>query len=65
MFSDRGKIQWKNWNQYMADLVCRCAKAAIHKAGTASFAVEFYGKISIVQMQVLGVLVYWTSWDCP
>ncbi|KXJ26166.1 neurogenic locus notch homolog protein 4 [Exaiptasia diaphana] len=44
-FSDRdaSKVGWKNWESYMADLVCRCAKAA-KKSGQDGFGIQFYGE---------------------
>ena len=37
------KIDWKNWNEYLPDLVCRCAKKTRDK-GYNVFGLQFYGK---------------------
>lgn len=45
MFSDRGiKVDWKNWDAYIVDLVCRCAKAAKAKK-YSYFSIQFYGMV--------------------
>lgn len=35
-------IDWKNWNFYIKDLVCRCAKEAKLR-NFAYFSIQFYG----------------------
>ena len=37
------RVNWDNWNSYLADIVCRCAKAAKAKRYT-HFAIQFYGE---------------------
>ncbi|EDO41073.1 predicted protein [Nematostella vectensis] len=47
--NERGKkyggelIDWKRWDEYVARLVCRCAKAAKAK-GYRFFAIQFFGE---------------------
>ena len=36
-------IDWRNWDVYMPDFVCRCAKKANEK-GHSTFGVQFYGE---------------------
>lgn len=36
-------VDWKNWNEYLHDLVCRCAKKTRDK-GYNVFGLQFYGK---------------------
>ena len=52
LFTDRDKsvkkysnisIDWDNWNSYINDLVCRCAKEAKDR-NYAHFSIQFYGK---------------------
>lgn len=37
------KIDWTNWDVYVPDLVCRCAKKA-QENGMTYFGLQFYGK---------------------
>ncbi|KAJ7383586.1 hypothetical protein OS493_026771 [Desmophyllum pertusum] len=37
------KVEWKNWNEYLPDLVCRCAKKTRDK-GYNVFGLQFYGE---------------------
>ena len=36
-------IDWKNWNNYVPALICRCAAAA-KKKGHTKFSIQFYGQ---------------------
>ena len=36
-------VNWGEWDNYMADLVCRCSKAAKAKK-YSHFGIQFYGK---------------------
>lgn len=36
-------IDWNNWDTYMTDLVCRCAKEAKVR-NYAFFSIQYYGK---------------------
>ena len=36
-------IDWFNWNNYMPEMVCRCAKIAIQN-GNKYFGVQYWGK---------------------
>ncbi|XP_078346505.1 uncharacterized protein LOC144631811 [Oculina patagonica] len=36
-------IDWKNWDVYLPDLACRCAKKA-HERGMTFFGLQFYGE---------------------
>lgn len=36
------RIDWKNWDVYVPDLACRCAKIAQEK-GMTFFGLQFYG----------------------
>lgn len=45
-------IDWRNWDVYMPQFVCRCAKEAKQK-GYTLFGVQFYGKqIKIQRLQL-------------
>lgn len=37
------KIDWKHWDTYLPDLVCRCAEAASNR-GFVFFGIQFYGE---------------------
>ena len=37
-------IDWKNWDTYLPDLACRCAKKAQEK-GMTFFGLQFYGQL--------------------
>jgi len=40
-------INWANWNQYIRDLVCRCAGKTRDK-GYRTFGIQFYGKLYFI-----------------
>ena len=43
--SSNNSIDWDNWNDYLHDIVCRCAKAAKqHKY--KYFGIQYYGILS-------------------
>ena len=39
-------IDWKNWYEYLPDLVCRCAKKTKEK-GWKLFGIQFWGEIFV------------------
>ena len=41
--SSNSTIDWENWNDYLHDIVCRCAKAA-KKNKFKYFGIQYYGK---------------------
>ena len=38
-------IEWKKWDSYMMDLICRCAAKTTEK-GYTFFGLQFYGEFS-------------------
>ena len=36
-------VEWKNWDQYLPNVACRCAKKAKEK-GYNTFGLQYYGK---------------------
>lgn len=56
MFTDRdtnsrvssGKtVDWNNWDKYIVDVVCRCAKAASAKE-YSHFSIQYYGTVLLL-----------------
>ncbi|XP_031569120.1 uncharacterized protein LOC116303679 [Actinia tenebrosa] len=43
LLNDREKIDWNNWDSFMEDLVCRCAKKTLDE-GYDTFGIQYYGE---------------------
>ena len=42
-------INWFDWDNYMQQMVCRCAEQALKK-GYKYFGIEFWGKLEIISI---------------
>jgi hypothetical protein len=42
-------INWFDWDNYMQQLVCRCAEQALKK-GYKYFGIEYWGKLEIISI---------------
>ena len=57
------RIDWRNWDAYMPQFVCRCAKKAKEK-GHIAFGVQFYGKyIKIIWLRLHKWIVSFATTD--
>ena len=56
-------LNWENWNPYMKDLVCRCAKEAKLR-NYPYFSIQYYGKSSDCIRRATNAL-YYLNTRCP
>lgn len=48
-------IDWRNWNDYIPQLVCRCARWA-KKFGYKRFGLQYYGTLHIFSFSLSDIL---------
>jgi len=56
-------IDWKNWDVYVPDLACRCAKKAMEN-GWTFFGLQFYGEEHVLLLLVVVVVVVVVVFGC-